>query len=302
MKPQYQHKVMTSFFLWFDNYLLSEGAACSIKTGKFFIDQTDERLSNSYSIYASPYKQWVTDSGIALKSADVPNVVDYISGDKDKKIYRGTSGMKIDYENGRVFFTGDNAGNIPSTDLEFSGAFAVKDFNLYVTNQTEEDLVVENAYKTNSRFDILETGVTPYDQVLPAIFITNEGSQNEPIAFGGENETRTSMKAVVMAGDLYCLECVLSLGTDARHRSFTPINFEDFPVTEFGDIKTDTYSTGFHYQTVADENTDELFHIENVTSSKLSDKINKRINPNIFVGFIDFELVKFRYPRSDTTT
>ena len=163
-------------------------------------------------------------------------------------------------------------------------------------------MVVENAYKTNSRFDILETGVTPYDQVLPAIFITNEGSQNEPIAFGGENETRTSMKAVVMAGDLYCLECVLSLGTDARHRAFTPINFEDFPVTEFGDIKTDTYSTGFHYQTVADENTDELFHIENVTSSKLSDKINKRINPNIFVGFIDFELVKFRYPRSDTTT
>ena len=75
MKPQYQHKVMTSFFLWFDNYLLSEGAACSIKTGKFFIDQTDERLSNSYSIYASPYKQWVTDSGIALKSADVPNEV-----------------------------------------------------------------------------------------------------------------------------------------------------------------------------------------------------------------------------------
>ena len=53
---------------------------------------------------------------------------------------------------------------------------------------------------------------------------------------------------------------------------------------------------------MADENTDELFHIENVTSSKLSDKINKRINPNIFVGFIDFELVKFRYPRSDTTT
>ncbi len=300
MKPQYQHKVMTSFYLWLDNYLLSDGEAYTLKTGKFFIDQADDRLSESYSIYASPYKQWMTDSGIAPKSSDVPNVVDYISGDKDKKIYRGTSGMKIDYENGRVFFTGDNAGNIPSTDLEFSGAFAVRDFNLYLTNQTEEDLIVENVFKTNSRFDILETGVTPYDQVIPAIFLTNEGSQNEPMSFGGGTETRTNMKAVVMASDVYCVECVLSLATDSIHKSITPINFEDFPITEFGDIKTDTYPTGFHYQTVADENTAELFYIDNVVSSKLSDKVNKRINPNIFVGFIDFELCKFRHPHIDT--
>ena len=97
---------------------------------------------------------------------------------------------------------------MPGNDLSLSGQFAVKDFNLYMTNQTEEDLVIEK-FKTNDRFgSINTTGVEPYDQVLPAVFVTSESVQNEPFAFGGLDITKTNVKAVVMTSDLYCLDCV----------------------------------------------------------------------------------------------
>ena len=168
-----------------------------------------------------------------------------------------------------------------------------------MTNETEEDLVIEK-FKTNDRFgSVSTTGVEPYDQVLPAIFITSESIQNEPFAFGGLDITKTNVKAVVMTTDLYCLDCVLSLSADAQKRSFASIDFEDFPTTEFGDIKSSTYPTGYSYNQVESDASDSLFHIETVGVSKLSDRVRKKVNPGIFVGFIDFEIHKYRSPRAE---
>ena len=307
MKPQFQHTLVTSFFLWFDNHLQKRGEAYKNTTGIFY-NMTDDRLDSTYNVYSSPYKQFVFDSGlntsvISSQGTAGAKVIDRISGQREDgsafEITRGTSGMKIDYENGRVFFTGDNAGNLPGNNLSLSGGFAVKDFNLYVTNQTEEDLVTDK-FKTNDRFGNLETsGVSPYDQVLPAVFLTSESLRNEPIAFGGLDVTRTNVKVVVMTSDLYCLDCVLSLSADARRRSFVQVDFENFPTTEFGDIKSTLYPTGYSYNQIETDNTSELFHIEDVNVSKLSDRVKKRVNPNIFVGFIDFEIHKYRSPRGE---
>lgn len=308
MKPQFQHTLVTSFFLWFDNHIQKRGEAYSNKTGIFY-NMSDDRVDSSYNVYSSPYKQFVFDSGLNTGDeagnrtrVEGPLVIDRISGETDDgaplEFARGTSGLKIDYENGRVFFTGDEHGNFPGNNLSLSGRFAVKDFNLYVTNQTEEDLVIENKFKTNDRFGNLETsGVVPYDQVLPAVFISSESIQNEPFAFGGLDITKTNIKAVVMTSDLYCLDCVLSLAADSQKRSFPEVDFADFPITEFGDIKSATYATGYSYDKIESDNTSEMFHIETVTVSKLSDRIKKKVNPNIFVGFIDFELHKYRTPR-----
>ena len=307
MKPQFQHTLVTSFYLWFDNYLQKKGEAYKNTTGIFY-NMTDDRLDSSYNVYSSPYKQFVFDSGlhtgvINSQGTEGPIVLDRISGQRENgnsfEIPRGTSGLKIDYENGRVFFTGDNNSNLPGDSLSLSGQFAVKDFNLYVTNQTEEDLVVEK-FATNNRFGNIQTsGVAPYDQVLPAVFISAESIKNEPLAFGGLDTTRTNVKAVVMTTDLYCLDCVLSMAADAQKRSFAKVNFSDFPVTEFGDIKTATYPTGYSYNQIEKSNTSEMFHIEEVNVSKLSDRVKKRVNPDIFIGFIDFEIHKYRSPRAE---
>ena len=150
MKPQFQHTLVTSFYLWFDNHLQKRGEAYKNKTGVFY-NMSDDRLDDTYNVYSSPYKQFVVDSGLNTSVVDSQGtagatVIDRISGTREAgtttfEITRGTSGLKIDYENGRVFFTGDAAGNLPGNGLSISGGFAVKDFNLYMTNQTEEDLV-----------------------------------------------------------------------------------------------------------------------------------------------------------------
>ena len=305
MKPQFQHTLVTSFYLWFDNYLQKNGEAYKNKTGIFY-NMTDDRLDSTYNVYSSPYKQFVFDSGLhtnVINSQGTQGaiVLDRISGRREDgaafEITRGTSGLHIDYENGRVFFTGDNNSNLPGNTLSLSGQFAVKDFNLYVTNETEEDLVIEK-FKTNNRFGNLETsGVAPYDQVLPAVFISSESVNNQPFAFGGLDVTQTNVKAVVMTSDLYSLDCVLSMAADAKKRSFAEIDFADFPIKELGDIKTATYATGYSYNQIETDNTSELFHIEEVNVSKLSDRVKKKINPDIFVGFIDFEIHKYRRPR-----
>ena len=306
MKPQFQHTLVTSFYLWFDNYLQDNGEAYKNKTGIFY-NMTDDRLDSNYNVYSSPYKQFIIDSGLHTNVVNSQGtegaiVIDRISGQRADgsafEVTRGTSGLKIDYENGRVFFTGDENGELPGNNLSLSGQFGVKDFNVYVTNQTEEDLVVENKFKTNDRFRNLETsGVLPYDQVIPAVFITSESINNQPFAFGGLDVTQTNVKAVVMTSDLYCLDCVLSLAADSKKQSFVEVDFNDFPVTEFGDIKTATYPTGYSYNQIETDNTQELFHIEEVFVSKLSDRVKKKVNPNIFVGFIDFEIHKYRRPR-----
>ena len=191
MKPQFQHTLVTSFYLWFDNYLQKYGEAYDNKTGIFY-NMIDDRVDSTYNVYSSPYKQFIFDSGlhsgvVNSQGTEGAIVLDRISGETDDgaalEFVRGTSGLKIDYENGRVFFTGDENGNLPGNSLSLSGQFAVKDFNMYMTNQTEEDLVIESNFKTNDRFGNMETsGVAPYDQVLPAVFITSESINNEPFA------------------------------------------------------------------------------------------------------------------------
>ena len=94
--------------------------------------------------------------------------------------------------------TGDSAAD----NLNLSGSYAVKDFNIYNTNETEESLVIENKFQNNTRFAFPESGIAPYDFVTPAVFINNEYMENQPFAFGGEDKTIVSFKTVVFAENL----------------------------------------------------------------------------------------------------
>ena len=224
MKVAYQHEVTTSFVLWFDNFLLSKGDAYKNLTSQFYY-QSDDRFPEN-KIYASPHKQWVTDSSIA--GATIPNGV-YNDG---VFIPRGTNGLKLDFDNGRVILDSSF-----SSSANITGSFALKDFNVYVTDQNEEDLIIESNLKINSRFFRENAGIPPYDHVVPAIFISNEGSKNDPFAFGGEDKTTTYFKAAVIAENLYSLDGVLSIFNDSARTIFSKINFHDHPINEFGDLK-----------------------------------------------------------------
>ena len=280
MKEQFQHKLTTSFFLWFDNFLLTKGEAFSNKTGDFFY-YSDDRLDATYKAYGSPYKQWVTDSSIT--GATVPSGV-YIGGNFSGR----DDGVVLDFDNGRALVSGS------STDLTITGSFAVKDFNVYMTNDTEEDLVVENKYTVNSRLPSAPYNyISPYDDVVPAVFIASSDSRNNPFALGGMQDTQVTMKAVVLAEDPYQLDGVLSIFMDSAEECINPIPMTGYPITELGDLKNNTYN----YVNKRNEYSDEIkFYINGVTTSRLSDRDRKSLAHDLYVGFIDFDVQQHRFP------
>ena len=279
MKEQFQHKLTTSFFLWFDNFLLNKGEAYSNKTGEFFY-YSDPRVDSAYKVYGSPFKQWVTDSSIT--GATMPTGV-YIGGSFSGR----DDGVVLDFENGRALVSGSNTG------LSLTGQFSVKDFNVYMTNDTEEDLVVENKYTVNSRLPSGPyTYIEPYDDVVPAIFISSSDAQNKPFALGGMQDTTVAMKAVVLAEDTYQLDGVLSIFMDSVDECLNPIPMTGYPITELGDLKEGSYN----YTTVKDSYSGDIkFYINDVKTSKLTDRDRKSLTHDMYVGFVDFDVQQYRY-------
>ena len=282
MKPQFQHEVTTSFMLWADNFLLRKGEAYTNYVSTFYPNPSDDRLSPGLVTYASPHKQWVFDSSI--EGANIPDGI----YDNGTFIPRDTQGLKLDFDNGRAILD-DSFG---SAKAGVSGAYAVKDFNFYITNQTEEQLIIDSKFDTNDRFKQDISGIAPYKQVIPAIFVNSETSENEPFAFGGEDKTSTNIRCVVFAENTYQLDGALSIFNDAKNEVYAKLSFEDHPMNEFGDV------TGFNYKELSSKTKQQYFHIEDARVSKLSDRINKNIDPTLFVGFIDFEVTNLRFPRS----
>jgi hypothetical protein len=285
MIEQFQHIASNSFLLWFDNYLLKKGQAYSNRTGKFYYYE-DERIDSVFKAFGSPYKQWVNDSSIA--GATVPSGV-WVNGSFKSR----NDGVTLDFDNGRALISGNTA----TKTSTITGSFAVKDFNVYFTNETEDNLIIEQKFSSNPRFySAAENRIEPYDYAVPAIFVSSESVKNEAFAFGGEDTTRIQMKAVVFAENSYQLDGVLSIFADSQNEVIVNIPFSGHPQTEFGDIKNGYYS----YEELKSQYRDsrQIFFLEDVVASKLNDKAAKTVTNDLHVGFIDFELSQQRYPRS----
>ena len=286
MKPQYQHELMTSFLLWFDHELLQEGEAYSNKTGTLFT-KSDSRLPSSFTSIQSNYKQWVNDSSI---TGEVNPIIASPSSILNDGSQLDRSDHIYDYENGRVLHTGAGTAN------DATGTFAVKDLNIYITNDTEDDLILENKFTLNSRYGTPSiSGVEPYDQMVPAIFVNHEYMKNEGFAFGGEDKSVSTVKAVVLAENEYQLDGALSIFVDSARKSFAKIPFSAHPSTEYGDLKDNSYN----YLSLKNQYLQSNpYYIDDVTVSKLSQRPQSSLPGDLKVGFIDFEVSTVRYPRS----
>jgi hypothetical protein len=282
MKAQYQHELMTSFLLWFDNQLLQKGEAYSNQTGVLYYSE-DSRLPSSFKSYSSSYKQWVTDSSI---SGDVNPIIPTSFNGYDR-----SDDLIFDFDNGRIIETGGNF----QPEQVLTGTFAVKDFNVYFTNETEDTLIIDNEFQLNSRYGDSFSGVPPYDEVMPAVFLNCEYMRNEGFAFGGEDKTTNTIKGVVFAENSYQLDGVLSIFADSARKTIVKIPFSGFPSTEYGDLKNGSYNYIELSNTYLDSNP---YYINDVTVSKFSEKTTSKIPQGVKIGFIDFEVCTSRFPRS----
>ena len=285
MKPTFSHNVVNSFFLWFDHFLMTKGEAYKTFTTKLY-NYSDPRLGGNKVVYGSPYKQWVYDKSIT--GATIPTGFT-ING---SIVPTGTSGMKIDFDNGRIIF---NSG--VSSDLNITGTYSIKEVNSYVTDQPEDNLIIENKYVTNSRFTVTEDYIPPYNPVTPCIFASIETAHNTAFAFGGEDETKCIVKLVAFCENLYQLDGLLSVFGDSYNEFFSLIPMTGHPLGEFNEIKTGVYPTGYDYNNLSKSYNSQKMFISHVETSKIRDSVLKELNPILHIGFLDFEITTYRYPR-----
>ena len=282
MKETFNHKLFNSFFLWFDHQLLTKGDAFINKTA-IFTPQNDKSLPE-YSVYACPYKQFVYDS--AVIGANIISGV-YPVG-SNTFIPRGTSGLKIDYQNGRIFF--DSGVNYPSG---FSGAFAQKEFNLYMTNAESAEFIFEQAKGNNKNINVSATGLNPKIYKAPCVILNYPNSQNKGFAFGGEDMTESTMRAIIISKDLWQQDGINSIFRDTNQLPFPIIPSNDLPLNFWGDLKSGYYNYNEMISRYALPG--EMPWVNKVYSSKISEDGNK--NDNYFVSFLEFDINSVRFPR-----
>jgi hypothetical protein len=282
MNNQIINDCKASFLFWVENALLNEGQAYKNYTSKLYY-RADNRVPG-YVSYSAPFKQWVYDYGVSGAQ-----ICSGISGSITLSNNQG--GMLIDYENGRVL--------LPSsfgTGLNISGSYAFKDFNTYLSNETEEKLLTTEKYYLNSRYNQGPvSGIEPYAVITPGMFINALSTDNKGFALGGLKQTRISMSTILFAETMDNLDAAISFLSDKAEKSFPQINKSIDPLTPFGGVKTGLYPSGYNYLTVKGQNwaPGNLFYVESVRGSKLSDSF--KVNNKNFAGIVDFQITKERY-------
>ncbi len=279
MKEQFNHKLITSFYLWFDNLLLKKGEGFVNKSGRLE-RQTDASSSLLYS-WASPHQHWVWDSDAT--GASLVTSVTTSSGD----VLTRASGVKFDHINGRVL-SNTNWGSY------LTASYARKEFNIYTAEEDEVDLYLESIKDSNKDLSAPQTGINPYQFVAPCVILTSTNNYNDPFALGGEDITHSSMRAFVITNNKFNKEAIESLSRDSARASFPLVPTEAMPLNEYGDLKTGSYSYTELAQTHSDA---KKIYIAGVDTIKVGEKVNN--NSNYSLSLIDFDLEIIRVPANE---
>lgn len=277
MKIQYLHELEASFFLWLDHEVLSKGNAFRNYSGQLF-SQPDPNFKNS-AIFASPFRQWVSDTSIS--GANVPSGV-FVDG---SYVSQGTSGVSVDYGMGRAFGS--------FTTQTISASYAVKDFNLFTTHADEAELIFDTKFDLQNKFGKSTSGLAPNTLVFPCIYLKLLSNNNDAFAFGGVDQTNIKFRAIILSDEAWKLHGVMGILSDAARKCFPLIPSEDLPFNVSGSYKEDPYN----YTNLCSDHPNDLIFIDSTKATFFSEKTNTFINKRVFGGFVDFSLEDIRTPR-----
>jgi len=303
MKVQFDHEFQSSLFLFLDNHFLYKGGASGYSGGMnfdYYPETSDVGMLGDQALGAfyTPQKQLVADGVPSGNNSVYISNSSLVANDWYIQSSDVNNLLLVDHYEGRIILNTGHYGT-PALDptMTVSGDFSQKDFNLYITNESEEQLFIENEFilaDDSETYYQSISGLNKQRYVVPAVFISLNNSQNEPYGFGGEDDTRENPRLVCVGDSNYGLDGILSLCRDAVRQSFPIIPFEDFPYGEFFHIK----QTGYAYTGLqAKYATGKHAYIENATTSKLYDRSSNKIPKNLRIGFVDLEVSNIRYPR-----
>ena len=303
MDVQYENSLMSSLLLFVDNKVLKRGNAYTNHGGYLYPVTNSYR---DYDVLASPFKQLVCD--VSVTGAVVMSGVYYDTStptsatfdgrvhNQHKFIKVGTSGFNaIDHSEGSVYFDSGNFVNPGSYRL--SGNYSVKDFNVYITQENEEDLLFEKQFFLKPKAAQTVTGLPPDAEPYPSIFLKSMSSSNEPFAFGGLDNTKVIARAIVLSDSAYKMDAVCSILRDTA-RDYVPLmTKEELPFMAHGGLS----GLEYNYDTLKANKiaSQSGVYITDVSVSKNVARSSdfKNLNTNVFTAFVDFEMEHPRYPR-----
>jgi len=286
MTPQFDNIVMTSMLFWLDNKVLTKGTAYINHQSAFY---PLPNMIYGYYTYGAPFKQMVIDCSIS--GANVISGV-YVNGTFTSVGENNLSG--INASEGQLYFSTPISN--PATDL--SGNYAVKDFNMYLTSRTEENLLFETQYQVNPRTYQNPTGLPIGSETYPVIYLKYQGGQNKPLAFGGMDSTICNVRAIILADSVFSLDAVTSIMRDTS-RLLVPLIYQN--EMPFNALNTVTGYCFNYLELTANKGADyDYLYVNQVNVSKTDTRLSNTtnsLNRNVYSAFVDFELIQNRYPR-----
>ncbi len=281
MLPQIGTNIVSSFAAWMDHILLNKGQAFTNTSGLFYKQSSSKVGTGVLSTFAAPFRQFVYDNSVS--GAIIPSGVTI----NNTFVARGTSGVAIDFLEGRVWTSGINQNAV------VSGSYSVKEYNIYATTKSEQQLVFNTKYQFKPPVTQNFSGLAPDKIVAPCIFITNPNGQNKAENLGGESYRKElNIRAVVVASSNYDLTNVGSFFQDRAFSCFALLS-DPIPLNLYGDYK----STPFNYIDQANAvPSNSLAYIMNVFFTKFSPSSENDVDNEAKIGFLEFE-VEFSRPR-----
>ena len=275
--------------LWFDNKLLTKGEAFQNTTGQFYSVLDDYY---GYDAYASSYSQIVSDASIAGATIVTGLYLGAVPWSPSNT--PGVSPLiAIDYNNGRSYWSGQQF----SEDI--TGSFAIKDFNVFLTNQTEDEILFQSQYTNRNQITgLVPTGLEPDTKTYPVVYLKNDGSYNEPFAFGGQDNTIMNIRAIVVADSQFEVDAIGSIFRDEKMTNIALFEETDMPFNSFGGYR-DNVQYNYTGITSTKNDSQKLF-LEDVNVSRFDKVLEnevRKFNPNVYSTIIDFEINKIRFPR-----
>lgn len=274
---------MSNFRLWLDSYIVEKGQAfTNFATNLYHIGS----LYNGYTAYSSPYKPFFWSTGVAGTnwSSGV-----WVNG---SHLVVGQSGFRgINFQNGEVYFDMPVTGTV-------SGRFTLPELTVSLTSDPEETVLFETKYELRPKIGQTVTGLQSNEKTYPAVYLKKSASFNTPFSFGGEEETDLTVTAYIFADSQFQLDAVTSILRDSCRRYVPLLTVAEMPFNAFGGLKSGTYN---YNAVISGISTVDSVYISNVRELSLTRNLYsevKKLNPNVFLGLVDINLCKTRYPRA----
>ena len=277
MIQQYENKVVSNLMLYVDHQILTKGQAFTNYSSFFY--PTSATSNNLYN-YSAPFKQMVGDASISGA-----NIMSGVYLDGDFKSPGQSNFSSINYNQGTVQFSSTVTGV-----NRISGNYAVKDFNIYLTNKNEEEILFEKKLNLRPKTHQSLTGLSPGSLTYPSIFIKSQASENAPAAFGGIDFTIIDVRLIVLADSLFSLDAVCSILRDLNLTSVYYVE-DELPFNAYGAYT----GTVLNYTGLNKDN--GYFIIDKTYVSKNIGGGLNDLNPEVFAAFVDFETKEIRKPR-----